>query len=345
MTKVLYLGNQLSEHGFTPTTVEVLSKQLQNEVQIEVRSSKRNYFLRILDMWSSVLFGPKWDVILIDTYSTKAFHFAWTSARIARFRNIPYIAYIHGGNFETRLEKGGSGVYSYLEKAGAIVLPSMFLQTILDKFLSRELNVIPNNINWNLYPRNTKTDIGSIKILWVRSLQEIYNPKLAIQILKNLHAAGYEDAKLCMVGPDKDGSLKTLQEAVKTYQLSEHVEFTGRLSKEEWISRSGDFNFFINTTTIDNTPVSVIEAMALGFPVISTNVGGMPYLIQNEVDGFLVNSGDHKSFTDIIIRLKQNPNLYKKVADSARNSAKNWSWDVVKHQWLELFEQVKSRNG
>ena len=66
------------------------------------------------------------------------------------------------------------------------------------------------------------------------------------------------------------------------------MNFTGKLSKQEWRDLSKDYNVFINTTNFDNTPVSVIEAMALGIPVVSTNVGGLPFLITDKVDGVLV---------------------------------------------------------
>ena len=80
-----------------------------------------------------------------------------------------------------------------------------------------------------------------------------------------------------MVGPDKDGSLEKTKQYAKEKGVLHRVRFTGGLSKTEWIELSKDYNIFINTTNVDNTPVSVMEAMALGFPVISTNVGGVPF--------------------------------------------------------------------
>ena len=79
----------------------------------------------------------------------------------------------------------------------------------------------------------------------------------------------------------KDGSM----EACKEYAAEEKlpVKFTGKLEKNEWIKISADAGIFINTSNIDNTPVSLMEAMALGLPVVSTNVGGIPYLIEDRV--------------------------------------------------------------
>ena len=104
-----------------------------------------------------------------------------------------------------------------------------------------------------------------------------------------------------MVGPDKDGSLSVVKQKATDLDVLDSIYFTGRLSKKEWISKSCDFSFFINTTNADNTPVSVMEAMALGFPVITTNVGGIPYLFINGVEGIQVPANDANAMADAII--------------------------------------------
>ena len=68
-----------------------------------------------------------------------------------------------------------------------------------------------------------------------------------------------------MVGPNKDGTLNDVQQLIDRYELHDSVEITGVLSKSEWHKKSEEFDIFINTTNVDNTPISVIEAMALGF--------------------------------------------------------------------------------
>src|SRR5690606_32388170 len=116
------------------------------------------------------------------------------------------------------------------------------------------------------------------RLLWVRSFSQIYNPVLALKIVEILKLKAME-VSLCMVGPDKDGSLQRCKEMATELNLP--VSFTGLLSKQEWIALSRDFDIFINTTNFDNMPISVMEAMSLGMPVISTNVGGLPLLIEN----------------------------------------------------------------
>ena len=94
-----------------------------------------------------------------------------------------------------------------------------------------------------------------------------------VKILKN----DFNNIKLTMIGPDKDGSLDDCKKLVENYNLNENIVFTGYLEKKNWIKIARTANVFINTTNIDNHPKSIIEGMLLGLPIVSTNVGGIPF--------------------------------------------------------------------
>lgn len=157
---------------------------------------------------------------------------------------------------------------------------------------------------------------------------------MAVKVLIKIQRI-FPEAKICMVGPQKDDTYtKTVRYAKKN---NVEVLFTGRLSKEEWIDLSKDYNVFINTTHFDNTPVSVIEAMALGIPVVSTNVGGIPYLLEHDSNSLLVNDNDIEEMTNQINRLFSEPNLANNLSDKAKESVKDFDWEIVKKQWIELL--------
>jgi glycosyltransferase involved in cell wall biosynthesis len=173
-----------------------------------------------------------------------------------------------------------------------------------------------------------------VHLLWVRSFSSIYNPTLAIKILKALQDEGIP-ASLCMVGPDSDGSMETVKQLAKSLDVP--VRITGKLPKKDWLALAKDYNIFINTTNFDNMPVSVIEAMALGLPVISTNVGGLPFLIQHEKDGLLVPPNNVDAFVVAIKQVINNPVASKAMAIHARKKVEGFDWELVKYQWIELL--------
>ena len=145
---------------------------------------------------------------------------------------------------------------------------------------------IPNFIDIEKYTFRSIKEVQP-NLLWVRSLHKIYNPKMAIKVLSVI-TKKYPHAKLCMVGPDKDGSMIKCKNLSKKLKIENNVKFTGILDQDEWIKLSEEYDVFINTTNADNMPVSIIECLALGLPIVSTNVGGLAYLLENNKNALLV---------------------------------------------------------
>jgi glycosyltransferase involved in cell wall biosynthesis len=119
--------------------------------------------------------------------------------------------------------------------------------------------------------------------------------------------------------------------------LEESVTFTGVLPKEEWHTLSENYDIFINTTTIDNTPVSVMEAMALGLPIISSKVGGIPYLLNDQIDSLLVENNSINQMVDSVVYLLNNQDFTEKIAENARLKVESFDWSVVRDKWLQII--------
>ncbi len=334
------MGNCLAGIGANPTTIDVLGDKLAEDFEIIKVSNRSNILLRILDMWWTIIVNrKKVDVILIDTYSTLAFHFAWTSASWAHLFKIPYIPFIHGGDFSRRIEISPKLVNKFLKYADRIITPSGYLKEKISPLVSGKTVVIPNFLDLKQYPYEKHSSIERVKMLWVRALADIYNPKMAIDVLNILHSKGIKEATLTMVGPDKDNMKESLLDYAQNKGLSKAISLVGRLTKKEWLAMAKDFDCFINTTSVDNTPISVMEAMALGLPVISTDVGGIPFIIDNRVDGLLVSVGDVNGMADAICLLKEKASLYNDISQTARNKASEWDWEVIKMKWYDLFSR------
>ena len=126
---------------------------------------------------------------------------------------------------------------------------------------------------------------------------------------------------------------------MKTISESEglNIQFTGKLSKAEWIDLSESYDIFINTTNVDNTPVSLIEAMALGLPIVSTNVGGIPYLISHEENGLLVESNNVESMMEAVAKLLEDQKMAERLSIAGRRKSEEFDWKKVKLKWLDLL--------
>jgi glycosyltransferase involved in cell wall biosynthesis len=334
MKNVLYIGNALSNSGKTVTTIETLSAHLKEFCAIKIASNKTNKILRLYDMIKLVLTNKSTtDFVLIDTYSTTNFYFTLIISQLCRFLKLRYIPILHGGNLENRLINFPKLSQLIFKNAYQLVAPSRFLESIFTSYGYTNSTHIPNSIDIDHYEfLSRKVDI--VKLLWVRSFSSIYNPELAIKVLNKLNKEGVK-AELTMIGPEVDGSLVRTKERAKQYNLD--VNFTGKMPKTRWIEISRDCNIFINTTNFDNTPVSVIEAMALGLPVVSTNAGGLPYLITDNIDGLLVPVDNTNAMVNAIKILSKSDELRQKLIDNGRQKAESFDWNTVKSQWKSLL--------
>ena len=209
----------------------------------------------------------------------------------------------------------------------------MYLYNAFAKAGFENLIHIPNAIKIDDYHWK-KRQIFEPRILWVRSFAEIYNPLDALKVLEHIKEL-YQDATLTMVGPDKDGSLDTCKEYALKRNLN--VKFTGKLTRKEWTSLAVDYDVFLNTSQFDNMPVSVVEAMALGLIVISTNVGGVPYLIKDKLNGLLAPPGDIESLVKKITYAVENQKEAQQMVINARQNVENFDWKVLREKWFKVL--------
>ena len=154
-----------------------------------------------------------------------------------------------------------------------------------------------------------------------------------VSILKNK----YPKVKLWMVGGGDKLLIEQIQKKITDLSLTENIILTGKLTHKDWAKLSNNASFFINTTFIDNMPVSVLQSMALGIPVISTNVGGIEWLIKNKINGFKCESNNEKEMAEIIDNLLTNPSSINKVILNALEMTKGLSWEEILPMWDEIL--------
>lgn len=279
------------------------------------------------------------DLVLIDTYSTLNYWYAVSVAKLCQQYDIPYIPILHGGNLPHRAKSSRSSFKKLIESAFVAVCPSKYLQESLSQLGFSNFEIIKNTVAISDYDFKARKS-AQPNLLWVRSFSQIYNPEMAVKVLKFVKAK-YSNATLCMIGPDKDGSLERTKKLAQGLDLN--VEFTGKMTKEAWRAKSLDFDIFINTTHFDNLPISLIESMALGLPIVSTNVGGITYLINDGSTGLLVGDKDVDHMCESIEMLIQSPELTASISENARLEAEKYGWNIVKEEWKRLLSKVPKR--
>ena len=180
----------------------------------------------------------------------------------------------------------GKRVRGLLQSSSAVTTPSAYLFEHMRPY-REDLVLLPNPLDLAKYPfRHRKHPAPNL--VWLRAFHDIYNPSIAVRVVALL-VRDFPSVRLFMIGPNKgDGSRESTMDLALKLGVLDRVICPGPVPKDEvpnWLNK-GDV--FLNTTRLDNTPISVLEAMACGLCIISTNVGGIPYMLLDEYDALLV---------------------------------------------------------
>ena len=337
---LLLIGNYLSGPGYNHNVWQDLAGHLPKVgFGVITTSSKEKKIPRLLDMLKTIwLRRNDYQIAQIDVFSGQAFIFAECSARLLRALNKPFILTLNGGNLPQFSQKHFQRVQQLLTMADAVTAPSMYL---LDRMAicRSDIQLLPNPIEISNYPFRLRK-YPKPAMIWLRAFHHVYNPTMAPRVLANI-LNDYPTASLVMIGPDKgDHSLQNTMEVTDHLGVEQKIKFPGAVLKSEVPMELNQGDVFINTTNFDNTPTSVVEAMACGLCVISTNVGGLSYLLNDGEDALLVPPDDPVAMGVAARRVLSEPGLAERLSQNGREKAEKLDWANILPLWNSLFMRL-----
>lgn len=178
------------------------------------------------------------------------------------------------------------------------------------------------------------------RIISVARLYPQKNQEMMIRAFAKI-ADKYPDWKLVMYG--EGPRRQSLQLIIDNLQLTNRVQLPGRTEKVvEELRKS---KIFCLSSDYEGMSNSMIEAICVGLPIVSTKVSGTDELIQDGVNGLLVDIGDEQGMTDALKKLIQNEELMKKMGAANREKASLFHIDTIMNEWMELIGHVVRNNG
>jgi glycosyltransferase involved in cell wall biosynthesis len=208
--------------------------------------------------------------------------------------------------------------------------------------LGTEIVLLPNAVDVSAFKFRPRQPLAP-RLVWLRAFHDCYRPELAPEVLAAVRLRT-PTATLRMVGPDKrDGSLARTRAAVSRLGLEQAITIVTGVPKHEVPAELERGDIFLNTTDVDNVPISVMEAMAAGMCVVSTDAGGLPHLLDDGVDALLAPTGDAPALARAVQRLLDQPDLAARLTAAARAKVEARDWAPVVDRWRALFERVASR--
>jgi glycosyltransferase involved in cell wall biosynthesis len=279
-----------------------------------------------------------YDVAIVDVYSGRAFLWADAISRVLRSLHRPFVLMLHGGNLPRLAAGSPARMKRCLGRADAVTAPSTYLRDRL-QHCREDIQVLPNGVDLDRCVYRPRRHLAP-RLIWLRAMHAVYNPAMAVETLAALKPL-FPEASLAMIGPDKgDGTLQAVRAAVARHGLEADVWLRGGVEKQDVPDCLQQGDIFLNTADVDNTPVSVLEAMACGLPVVSTNVGGLPYLLRDGRDALLVPARAMSAMANGVARLLADPDLAAELSAQGRAAVEPFRWPAVIAQWTELIGRV-----
>ena len=251
---------------------------------------------------------------------------------------------VHGGIFIE--PKGICAIMwrSFLVKAikitkSIVVTPSHHMAKILMQFFGIKSIVIHNGVDMK-YIENIPQSYFSTKnnLIFVGHIRAIKGIHVLIKAIENLHRMG----ALCNLYLVGTGELEeSLKDYVRKRRLSNIIHFLGSLNNKQTLSLVKAADIFILPSYWETFPLSLLEAMACGKPVVATNVGGISEIVKDRYNGILIPKGDHVALAKAIRFLLENSAYTKKLGEKAKKTIdKKFSLNIMIRKYLCLLTRV-----
>jgi glycosyltransferase involved in cell wall biosynthesis len=251
--------------------------------------------------------------------------FAAPAIWVARWRRVPVVVNYRGGEAAGFLAKSGRSVAWSLRRAARLIVPSGFLQQVFGQH-GLQAHIVPNVVDLQRFQPLPAGTVKPPHLLVARNLEPIYDNATALrafaQVVQQVPAA-----RLTVAGTGPE--LAALQALAHTLGVAGQVEFAGRLDRDTMAQRLRHCAVALNPSRVDNTPNSVLEALASGVPVVSTLVGGVPFLVQHEHTALLVPPGDPQAMAQQVLRLLHDPALATRLAANGLSEVQRYTWPEV----------------
>jgi glycosyltransferase involved in cell wall biosynthesis len=281
------------------------------------------------------------DIAHIFSASYWSFLFAPVPAWLmARLRKKKVILHYHSGEARDHLRRFRTAS-SIIARMDMLVAPSGYLvEVFAESGLKAE--VVPNIADLSQFSFRVRDPLRP-HLVCTRGFHPYYRVDLVVRAFAEVQKL-FPDARLDLAG---GGPLDNeISDLVQKLQLS-GVRLLGVVSRADIGRVYDEADIFVNASSLDNMPVSVLEAFASGTPVVSTSPEGMNYLVDHERTGLLSPPGDAAKLAGNIVRLLHDGELSQRLAANAYRETLRYSWDAVREHWLKLYRAVlsESRDG
>ncbi len=334
--QTLQLGRLLREEGMQVEMVQTNAPYRPAWVG-RIRGARALFRLLpyLLGLWRA---AGRAQILHIMANSGWSWHlFVAPAVWIGWLRGSAMVINYRGGEAETFFSHSFIWVKPSLQRASAIIVPSGFLQAVFARYRV-PVQVVPNIIDLSRFtatwqPRGS----AAPHLIVTRNLEPIYDIPTALRAFQRVLAV-FPQARLSIAG---SGPMQAeLIRLTAELGLSAAVSFTGRLDNERIATLYHGADLMLNPSLADNMPISVLEALACGVPVVSTKVGGIPFLLEHGRTALLVPPGEDQPMAEAALRLLMDIELAQALSAAGIATVRQFTWPRVREQLFTVYNSV-----
>ena len=340
--KVLLICNYKPGVGGISGQVEILQRKLRFEGHTaDIFSTKASVLKRLLLPLQLRSAAKYYDVLHIHCCSGWGFLPAIVGVTVGQRLKKRVVLTYHGGGGERFFDKHSCLVRHFLMRTDANIVLSGFLAKVFDKH-QLPYTIIPNIIELDESHYRERNEIKP-HFICVRAHEPLYNIPCILRAFQKVQAE-LPEATLTLVG---NGSEHEAQE-----MGLKNVSFTGRVDNKEIYRCLDKADVMLSAPKIDNMPVSLLEAMNAGLLVISSDVGGVPYMVKdydldNDNDdgygtGLLFESDNDVELAEKMLWAVGNKTMTKTITMAAHKAVQQYRWGNIKDKLYTAYNQHHS---
>jgi L-malate glycosyltransferase len=282
----------------------------------------------------------KYDVIHIFSASYFSFVLAPTPAiLIGRMYGKGLLLNYHSGEAEDHLQRWHRSAIATIRVVDEIAVPSEYLVRIFSGF-GLHARSIYNLIETDKFRFRERRPLRPV-FLSNRNFEAHYGVDRVLRAFALIQQR-IPEASLVVAG---DGPQRLALEQLARDLDLRNTEFTGRVAHDKIVDLYDSTDIFLNGSEIDNQPLSILEAFACGLPIVTTDAGGIPDMVETGKTALVVKSGDYQAISQAAIRLLEEPELAENIIRQAREECRKYTWKSVKAEWIELYQQIANQKA
>ncbi len=331
MKRILIIGNYQPSIGGISGQMEVLYQCLQKEgIACAIFSTKGSLLKRLLLFFKLLRMARPYDVLHIHGCSEWGFLPIVYGVIVGKILHKCIIITYHGGGADEYFSKRSKFVKRWLNRADTVIVLNGYLEKVF-KHYEIPCVVIPNIVELNEVPQRVVHE--GIRFISVRHLRPLYNIPCILKAYRNVREQ-YENCSLTILGqgPERE----ELEQMVNEQHISD-VTFVGQVPNTEMMRYLSESDIMLSAPHIDNMPVSVLEAMNAGILVISSRVGGVPYIIEEDKTGLFFADDNAEELAAKMIWAIEHPKERVQMVAEAKKDVKKYTWKNVKSLLYKVY--------